>query len=158
MRSVNRVEVFIAVFCYIIIIFITGCSGLDIQKENAASSSESQKLAEIGEPAISLYYDFLDVAVPKELEINQEKSFVFKTTESTTGLLSFSGNVEANSLINFFSNKMSEDNWCLLSIFKSPKNLMFFQKENRFCVITIIRKTFTTEVEILITPRYQRHS
>ena len=159
MRTVNRDNVLIAVFLYVIIfVFITGCSTLGVQEENAGSSKKSQQVEEIGEPAVSLYYDFEDVPIPKELEIKREKSFVFQTTESTTGLLSFSGNVETNSLIRFFSEKMSEDNWRLLSIFKSPKNLMFFQKENRFCVIIIIRKTFTTEVEILITPRYQSRS
>jgi hypothetical protein len=158
MRKLHRDGVLIAALLYVIIfLFFTGCSGLGI-KEEKASATESQQVEEIGEPAVSLYYDFEDVPIPKELEIKNEKSFVFQTTESTTGLLSFTGNVETNSLISFFSNKMSEDNWYLLSIFKSPKNLMFFQKENRFCVITIIRKTFTTEVEILITPRFQRGS
>ena len=158
MRKLHRDGVLIAVLLYVVIfLFFTACSGLGI-KEEKASATESQQVEEIGEPAVSLYYDFEDVPIPKELEIKNEKSFVFQTTESTTGLLSFTGNVETNSLISFFRNKMSEDNWYLLSIFKSPKNLMFFQKENRFCVITIIRKTFTTEVEILITPRFQRSS
>ena len=159
MRKLHRDGVLVAVLFYVIIfLFFTGCSGLGIKEEKEASATESQQVEEIGEPAVSLYYDFDDVPIPKELEIKNEKSFVFQTTESTTGLLSFSGNVETNSLISFFRNKMSEDDWYLLSIFKSPKNLMFFQKENRFCVITIIRKTFTTEVEILITPRFQRSS
>ena len=159
MRKLHRDGVLIAVLFYMIIfLFITGCSGLGIQEGKKASLTESQQVEEIGEPAVSLYYDFEDVPIPKELEIKNEKSFVFQTTESTTGLLSFTGNVETNSLISFFSNKMSEDDWCLLSIFKSPKNIMFFQKENRFCVITIIRKTFTTEVEILITPRFRSSS
>ena len=159
MRKLHRDGVLVAILFYVIIfLFFTGCSGLGIKQEKEASATESQQVEEIGEPAVSLYYDFDDVPIPKELEIKNEKSFVFQTTESTTGLLSFSGNVETNSLISFFRNKMSEDDWYLLSIFKSPKNLMFFQKENRFCVITIIRKTFTTEVEILITPRFQRGS
>ena len=159
MRNVNQNGILIAIFLYMIIfVFITGCTTLGIQKEKKASTTESQQVEELGEPVVSVYYDFEDVAVPKDLEIKKEKSFIFQTTESTTGLLSFSGHLETNSLINFFRKKMSEDGWCLLSIFKSPKNIMFFRKESRFCVITIIGKTFTTEVEILITPQFQSSS
>ncbi len=158
MRKLNRDGVLIAVFFNMLIfIFITGCA-TDIQSEKTAPPAKSQTVEEIGEPAISIYYDFKDIPVPKELEIKKEKSFIFQTTESTTGLLSFSGNVESNSLISFFNNKMSEDGWRLLSTFKSPKNIMFFQKENRFCIITIISKTFTTDVEILVTPSFQSSS
>jgi hypothetical protein len=156
MRKLNRDGVLITVFLNMLIfIFITGCATTDIQSEKAAPPAKSKTVEEIGEPAISIYYDFKDVPVPKELEIKKEKSFVFQTSEYTTGVLSFSGNVESNSLISFFSNKMLEDGWHLLSTFKSPKNIMFFQKENRFCVITIVSKTFTTEVEILVTPSFQ---
>jgi hypothetical protein len=42
-----------------------------------------------------------------------------------------------------------------LSSITSPKTIMFFQKENRFCVITIISKTFTTEAEILVAQGFQ---
>jgi hypothetical protein len=110
------------------------------------------------ETAISLYYDFKDVPVPKELDMKKEKSFVFQTTGFTTGVLTFSGNVESDSLISFFNNKMPEDGWRLLSSFRSIKNILFFQKENRFCIITIISKTFTTNVEILVTPSFQSGS
>ncbi len=158
MREVNLKKVLMAIFLNMLIfIFIAGCA-TDIQSERETPTEKPQIVQESVETAISLYYDFKDVPVPKELDMKKEKSFVFQTTGFTTGLLTFSGNVESDSLISFFNNKMPEDGWRLLSSFRSLKNILFFQKENRFCIITIVSKTFTTDVEILVTPSFQSGS
>ena len=158
MREVNLKKVLMAIFLNMLIfIFIAGCA-TDIQSERETPTEKPQIVQEIEETAISLYYDFKDVPVPKELDMKKEKSFVFQTTGFTTGLLTFSGNVESDSLVSFFNNKMPEDGWRLLSSFKSPKNILLFQKENRFCVIIIVSKTFTTNVDILVTPSFQSSS
>ncbi len=155
MRQVKWNRVLMAIFSNMLIfIFITGCATGTLS-ETAIPTTESQIVEEIKEPAISLYYDFKDVPVPTELDIKREKSFAFQTTDFTIGLLTFYGNVEADSLISFYNNKMPEDGWRFLSSFKSPKNIMFFLKENRFCIITITSKTFTTELEILVTPSFK---
>ena len=155
MRQVKWNRVLMAIFSNMLIfIFITGCTAGSLSGR-AIHPTESKLAEEIKEPAISLYYDFQDVPVPTELEIKREKSFAFQTTEFTIGLLTFYGNVEADSLISFYNNKMPEDGWRFLSSFKSPKNIMFFLKENRFCIITITSKTFTTELEILVTPSFK---
>jgi len=158
MREVNLKKVLMAIFLNMLIfIFIAGCA-TDIQSERETPTEKPQIVQEIEETAISLYYDFKDVPVPKELDMKKEKSFVFQTTGFTTGVLAFSGNVESDSLIRFFNIKMPEDGWRLLSSFKSPKNILLFQKENRFCVIIIVSKTFTTNVDILVTPGFQSGS
>ena len=155
MRELNRNKAYMAVFLNILIlIFIAGCA-TDTLFEREATLAESQVVQESRESAISLYYDFKDVPVPKEMEIKKEESFVFQTTEFTAGLLGFSGMVESGSLINFFKNKMPEDSWRLLSSFKSSKNVMVFLKEDRFCIITIISRTFTTDLEIIVMPSFQ---
>ncbi len=156
MREVNLRKVLMAIFLnMLILIFIAGCA-TDIQSERETPTEKPQIVQESVETAISIYYDFKDVPVPKEMEIKKEKCFVFQTTEFTTGVLTFSGNVESDSLIRFFNIKMPEDGWRLLGSLKSPKNILFFQKENRFCIITIVSKTFATNVEILVTPSFKK--
>ena len=156
MREVNLKKVLMAIFLnMLILIFIAGCA-TDIQSERETPTEKPQIVQESVETAISLYYDFKDVPVPKELDIKKEKSFVFQTTGFTTGVLTFSGNVESDSLIRFFNIKMPEDGWRLLGSLKSPKNILFFQKENRFCIIIIVSKTFSTNVEILVTPSFKK--
>jgi len=136
------------------LIAITGCATSTLSEQTTAPE-QSQPVQQGAEPATALYYDFKDVPVPKEMEINRDKSFIFQTTEFASGLLTFSGRVELDSLISFFRVKLPEDGWRFLSAIKSPKTIMFFQKENRFCVITIISKTFTTEAEILVAQGFQ---
>lgn len=119
-----------------------------------ASLEETQGEQELKEAA-PLYYDFKDVPVPRELDIVNEKSFVFQTAESTIGLISFSGGLNVEFLIDFFTSRMPGNGWRLLSSFRSPKIMLFFLKGNRFCIITMVGKTFGTEVEILLTPNFE---
>jgi hypothetical protein len=133
---------------------LTACVTETLSKR-VVPQGESQLIEEAGETQIALYYDFKDVPVPRELKIKREKSFVFQTTEFSIGFLTFSGKMESDSLMNYFTEKMPEDGWRFLSSFKSPKNIMFFLKENRFCIITITSKTLSADVEILVTPSFK---
>ncbi|MBW2006031.1 MAG: hypothetical protein JRI72_15805 [Deltaproteobacteria bacterium] len=158
MKKVKRIRVLMGVVLYtLVFVLISGCATQSLS-EKATLLEKSQQSKETEEASISLYYDFEDVPVPKELRLQKEKSFVFRTSEFTTGILTFSGKVESDSLISYFINKMPDDGWRFLSSFKSAKNILFFQKENRFCIITIIGRAFTAGLEILITPNFQSGS
>jgi len=158
MRKVKGNKVIMAIFLHVLIfIFITACATETISKKEAPIEAPV-KVEESKEITVSLYYDFKDVSIPKEFELKKEKSYVFHTSEFTAGLLTFSGRVETYSIISFFINKMSEDGWRFLSSFKSPKNIMLFNKGNKYCVITIIGKTLTTDLEIFVTPSFQSGS
>lgn len=99
-----------------------------------------------------LYYDFEDVLVPKDLKLNAKTSFVYQTSGLTAGVLIFSSKVERNSLIQFFENNMAKDNWQAVSSFKSPRTLLLFEKDNRWCVINITDNSWDTLVEIWVAP------
>jgi len=62
------------------------------------------------------------------------------------------GRVEGHSLIQFFENNMANDNWSLVSAFKSYRNIMLFKKESRWCVINITEKKMYTYLEIWVSP------
>ena len=99
-----------------------------------------------------LYYDFGDVLVPRELKLHAESSFVYQTSGFTAGVLVFKSSVERVSLIKFFDDNMAKDNWQAVSAFKSPRTLLLFQKENRWCVINITESNWDTMVEIWVAP------
>ena len=99
-----------------------------------------------------LYYDFGDVLIPSELEVNKNASFVFRTPGFSAGVLSLKGRVEGNSLIKFFDANMVKDNWQLVSSFKSRRTIMLFHKENRWCVINITEKDYYTYAEVWVSP------
>ena len=99
-----------------------------------------------------LYYDFSDVLVPRELKLDVKSSFVYNSSGFTAGILTFKSKAELNSMIEFFENNMAKDNWQTVGIFKSPRTLLLYQKENRWCVINITDKAFDTLIEIWVAP------
>jgi hypothetical protein len=124
---------------------------------NAACSStpkttDGADAQEKDEKNAPLYYDFEDVLIPRELKLNTKSSFVYNTSGMTAGVLIFTSKVERNSLIKFFENNMAKDNWQPFSSFKSPRTLLLYQKENRWCVINITDNNWDTLVEIWAAP------
>jgi len=124
----------------------TGCIQQFLQPKKQSKTAPAIK-----RPS-SLYYDFSDVLIPKELKI--EETFVYRAGGYVSGVMILKGRVELSSIVNFFANNMAKDNWKLLSTFKSPRTLMLFQKENRWCVINITegKYSFPSKVEIWVAP------
>jgi len=128
-------------------LLIAGCAGLESKKGSPAIQTASKK--ERG--PTPTYYNFGDVLIPSELKLDKESSFVFQTPGLSAGVLSLKGRVEISSLISFFENNMAKDNWSLVSSFKSPRTIMLFKKENRWCVI-IITEDYYAHVEVWVAP------
>ena len=123
----------------------------------AAGCATSQKTASSGTgnkdgQAAPLYYDFEDVLIPRELKLDTESTFIYHSSGLTAGVLVFKADVDRNSLIQFFENNMTKDNWQYVSSFKSPRTLLLFKKENRWCVINITDNKWETWVEIWVAP------
>jgi hypothetical protein len=132
---------------FIAVCFLSGCSVFQKKEGTSAQGSGDQKKEET--PS---YYDFGDVPVPPQLQLNTKSSFVYQTTGFSAGVLVLKGAVELGSLIDFFENNMVRDNWRAVSTFKSPRTLLLFQKENRWCVINITDDSYNTHVEIWVAP------
>ena len=129
-------------------LMISGCAGGKTKK----NGPESQVTTTKQEGPSPLYYDFGDVLIPNALKVNKKASFVYKTSGFSAGVLVLSGKVEISSLIAFFESNMRKDNWRIISSFKSPRTVMLFQKESRWCMINITAKDFKTHVEVWVAP------
>jgi hypothetical protein len=125
---------------------------LGVACSSTPKTTDGSEAREKEEKNAPLYYDFDDVLIPRDLKLNTKSSFVFHSSGLTAGVLVFTGKVERSSLIQFFENNMAKDNWQAVSIFKSPRTLLIFQKENRWCVINITDKRWDTLVEIWAAP------
>jgi hypothetical protein len=151
MTDLRRWVVFLGISALFVVLVISiGCASLRRDTEGVEQTEAGViKKAEEPEP---LYYDFEDVLVPIELKVDKKKSFVYHAPGFTAGILALSGRTEINSLIRFFENNMAKDNWRLVSSFKSPRTIMFFNKPNRSCIINITERRLKTEVEIWVAP------
>ncbi len=134
----------------ILALLISGCatSGTKTASGGATSPAAIQKDKGTG----PLYRDFADVLVPGEMDVVPDASFVYITSGLTAGVLTIKGHVDTDSLIAFFQNNMAKDNWKMISYFKSPKTIMLFRKETRWCAINITEGTFSTSAEIWVAP------
>ena len=132
-------------------ILFYGCSGAQPKQSSESSLSSTTKVYDENSPR---YYDFIDVLVPGELKVDPYATFVVQVSGFATGVLVLKGRVEKNSLINFFQVNMAKDNWEVISSFKSPRasSFLLFKKSNRWCVISVRDRDFTTQVEIGVSP------
>jgi len=106
----------------------------------------------------SPYYNFEDILVPREMELQPKHSFVFGGPQAKVGMLSFKGRVDSVSLANFFVNNMPKDGWQLSSSFRSRRTILVFTKPDRDCIINIIDNRFSTSLEIWVAPKGARAS
>lgn len=129
-------------------LFTTGCANFQPNKMNSALNIFKKEK----KGHSPLYYNFEDVLIPGELNIDKDESFVFSSSGISAGVLAFNGGVEINSLIQFFEINMTKDNWKLISSFQSTRTLMLFQKGMRWCVICIYDNPLRTHVEVWVAP------
>ena len=135
----------ITIFFVLLILMLPGMLGAQAQETPQTPPPAEQK-------ARANYYDFDDILIPAEMNLDKKNSFVYGAAESSMGLLVFSGRVEPASLAGFFLNNMPKDGWKLLSQFKYRYFMLTFLKNDRACIITIAEKTFSTAVEIRVGP------
>jgi hypothetical protein len=134
-------------FCFGImaLLLMAACS-------STPKTTDGSDAREKDDKKVPLYYDFSDVLIPRELELDVNSSFVYHTAGFTAGILAFKSKAEIGSMIDFFESNMAKDNWQAVGTFKSPRTLLLFQKENRWCVINITDNRWSTLVEIWVAP------
>lgn len=140
-----RAFICICAFAVLLAAFLGAC-------QSAPKKTDGSPAEEKDDEKAPLYYDFNDVLVPRELKLDSKSSFVYHTTGFTAGVLVYKARVEISSLIEFFEKNMTKDNWQVVGAFKSPRTLLLFQKENRWCVINITDTSYGTQVEIWVAP------
>ena len=112
----------------------------------------TDKTVQGGEETTVTIREFPDVPIPGELDLDEGESFVYMSPELSAGLLVYSGNVEYDSLVQFFDESLRKNGWELRASLKYPRTLFFYQKETRVCFITIKPTTFKVQVEIWVAP------
>ncbi|MFO7785808.1 MAG: hypothetical protein R6V25_14350 [Desulfatiglandales bacterium] len=104
-------------------------------------------------PALSSYYDFSDILIPREMKLDPDSSLLFETTNLKAGRLRFKGWVDPVSLFDFFMENMPRDNWRLRSYFKYGVYLLVFEKPDKDCIVSIQKGTINSWLEVWVTPR-----
>lgn len=138
---------FLPVICALLLLSVTGCTTM-------FGSGTTEPEAPTAPVQESFYYDFSDIRVPAEMEIQPDKSVLTPTATGKAGLMKFKGRAEPMSLFDFFYNSMPKDGWTLLTFQKYQRYLLVFSKENRISVITIYEDPlYYTWADIWVSPK-----
>lgn len=143
----------------LVVFMMTGC-GIYNKKEsfpNRFKGTRKPGSSDVIRPtqaASPLDYGFDDVLPPKGLKLDKKSSWMSKNSIYSTGLMVYKGRIERDSLIRWFNQNMSKDNWRQVIELVSPRTRSFllFKKDNRWCLISIIENIFNTTVEIGVAP------
>jgi hypothetical protein len=149
-RRYNKIMVW-PLAILVIMTFTAGCSAL--KKRDGSTAGEGASAA--ATPSKDIYLDFDDVLIPEDMPRDKDRTFVFRIGALTAGVLVLKGRVPPDELIDFFEGNMSRDNWRAVSTFHSPRSLLIYEKEERWCIITITEDDFDhkTRVEIWLSPK-----
>ena len=135
-----------AVLVLAVLLLATGCETIK------RYTGQEEKPLPKGETPNVTYYSFPDIPIPKELELARDRSFVYETSNLRTGVLVLSGNVDVNSLEQYFRTNMAKNGWRFMNGFKYATVILNYTKEDKAAHIRISRENFSTWVEIWVGP------
>lgn len=133
----------------VMLVCLFACASKQVSFNGKPVPDATQSAKEEPQPS---YLDFKDILIPSELKINTKASFIFRTSDLTAGVLALRGRVDPMSLVEFFEVNMHKDKWKLISTFKSPKTLMIFKKDTRWCAISVFEGDYYTHAEVWVSP------
>jgi len=142
MRTMKTLTIFL---CLALLTALGGCAIFQPSRGNVDSNLQPRQ-----ESPNQVFYGFPDVPMPNEISIVNDRSFVYETSGLKSGVLYFSGNVEIQSLENYFKINMPKNGWRYLNSFRYKDILMNYTKEDRTCTIKISRGVITSDVEVWV--------
>ncbi len=135
----------IIILCFALSLVCAGCAAFQKQGSEPASASKTQGFNQA-------FYGFPDVPVPKEVEIVNERSFVYETPTFKAGVIVFTGNVDPASLESYYKVNMAKNGWKYINSFRYKDIVLNYAKEDKTCNIKVSRGAFQTELEIWVGP------
>jgi hypothetical protein len=135
----------VIIMLFVVSLVFSGCA---IFKGSAKEETSQPK----GAVPNQVFYSFPDIPVPKELNFVREKSFIYETPMMKAGVLVLSGNVDLQSLENYFRVNMVKNGWKFVNSFKFKDISLNFVKEDKTCNIKMSREAFNADVEIWVGP------
>ncbi|HOE16267.1 MAG TPA: hypothetical protein PLX02_05075 [Syntrophorhabdaceae bacterium] len=139
----------IFILLFIMLLAFSGCAMFK-------GSKAADESAQPGQEALNqAFYGFPDIPVPQELAYVPENSFIYESPSMRAGVMFFNGNVEMQSLENYFKINMAKNGWRYINSFRYKDVVLNYQKENKTCNIKMSRGAFQTEVQIWVGPADQ---
>ena len=147
MNDLNLKQIFI-IFSLFISLALTGCVGSDATTEIDDGAAGASPVAEEAQPFYHSFYN--KVLLPSGLSMDKKESSFVKTESFTGGNVRFTGNLELDSLGQFFTNTMPKNGWKNVYASQGAEILQAYTKDAATCIIKITETTFKTMVDIYV--------
>ncbi|MCX5813060.1 MAG: hypothetical protein NT178_11015 [Proteobacteria bacterium] len=135
----------IVVVFFIVLLFFSGCTYFQKPVKDETPQSGQDALNQT-------FYGFPDIPLPTELKFVREKSFIYETANLRAGVMYLNGNVDLQSLENYFKINMIKNGWKFVNSFKFRDIALNFVKDDKTCNIKMVKDSFNAEVEIWVGP------
>ncbi len=140
----------IVVVCFALLLAVSvlaGCSTF------GGSSAKDDSAKARGDLPNQVFYGFPDIPVPSELTYSPNKSFIYETQSMRVGVLVLSGNVDLQSLEDYFKVNMVKNGWRFINSFKFKGDVASnYAKDDKTANIKMSRDSFSSQVEIWVGP------
>jgi hypothetical protein len=144
MNDFNFKQIFI-IFSLFMSLSLVGCAGSD------SGSGDDLDASSGSEQAQPFYHSFYNkVLLPSGLSMDKKESSFVKTDSFTGGNVRFTGNLELDSLGQFFTNTMPKNGWKNVYGSQGAEILQAYTKESATCIIKITETSFKTTVDIYV--------
>lgn len=134
----------IIILCFAVALICAGCAAFQKQSEPTEPPKK--------EGFNQTFYGFPDVPIPKEMNIVNDRSFVYETPTFKAGVIVLNGNVDVTSLENYFKINMSKNGWRYINSFRYKDVVLNYVKDDKTANIKISRGAFLTELEVWVGP------
>ncbi len=96
--------------------------------------------------------EFPDIALPGEMEVDNDDSFIVQSGAQKIGILVIRGRVDSRSLVGFFQAGMPRDGWKPRGGFQYMRSVLVYEKSGKICIINVFEKAYYTYAEIYVSP------
>ncbi len=97
------------------------------------------------------HYSYRQILLPFGLELDKKESFFVDTDSFVGGHLRYVGQLEIESLAEFFITTMPKNKWKKVYSSVSDRMLQAYSRDGRTCIIKISETNFKTYVDIFVS-------
>ncbi len=124
----------IAMMMIICVFVIAGCT-TGSYRVNSSDYHEDPNML-----ALAPVQRFEDLPVPSGFALHRQESFIFQNNRIRMGTMSYIGNADFTSIIEFYKRNMAANGWSLLTSVEFNKVIMSFEKDSEGCIVGIEKR------------------
>lgn len=123
------------------LVMLSGCTSLNLGQNSRPSESTNTSES---------YYPtkFRDFEVPNDLKVDNSKTLIINTSSFNGGIVALSGQLEVESLTEYFTQSMQKNGWKLTGEAHYKNVLVAFSKTNKNCMITLYQGEFGVPTKV----------